>query len=97
MATRRSKVQRTKASRAPQRLHCTQLMVQSMGLTQTLSTRARKLVSVLRWMGLREQSTVGCFPDLNFFIFHGAGACGVAKTIYKQFCFSQLGLCRWFQ
>ena len=27
-----------------------------------------------------------------FFIFRGAGACGVAKAIDKQFCFSHLGL-----
>ena len=28
-------------------------------------------------------------------IFLGAGACGVAKEIYEQFCFSRLGLCCW--
>ena len=49
-----------------------------------------------RWMGLREQSIVGCFPELYFPVFRGAGACGVAKVIYKQFGFSHLGLCCWF-
>ena len=44
---------------------------------------------------LREQSIVGCFPELYFSIFRGSGACGVSKAIYKQFCFSQLGLCCW--
>ena len=29
-------------------------------------------------------------------VFLGAGACGVAKVIYKQLCFSHLDLCRWF-
>ena len=31
-----------------------------------------------------------CFPELCFSIFHGAGVCGVANAIYKQFCFSPL-------
>ena len=30
-------------------------------------------------------------------VFRGAGAWGVAKAIYKQLCFSQLGLCCWFE
>ena len=38
-------------------------------------------------MGLREQSIVGCFPDLCFSVFRGSGACGVAKATYKQLCF----------
>ena len=29
-------------------------------------------------------------------VFRGAGACSVAKTIYKKLCFSRLGLCCWF-
>ena len=29
-------------------------------------------------------------------VFRGAGACGVAKPISKQFCFYDLGLCYWF-
>ena len=29
-------------------------------------------------------------------VFFVAGACGVAKAIYKQLCFSLLGLCCWF-
>ena len=29
-------------------------------------------------------------------VFRGAGDCGVAKVIYKQFRFSYLGLCCWF-
>ena len=31
-----------------------------------------------------------------FSVFRGAGTCGTAKAIYKQFCFSNLGLCCWF-
>ena len=42
-------------------------------------------------MDLREQSIVGCFSDFCFSVFRGAGACGVAKAIYKQFYFSHLG------
>ena len=48
-----------------------------------------------RWMGLRVRSTVGFFPELCF-LECGAGAYGVAKSIYKQFCFSHVGLCCWF-
>ena len=29
-------------------------------------------------------------------VFRGAGACGVAKAIYKQLCLSHLGVCCWF-
>ena len=36
-------------------------------------------------MGLRDQSIVGCFPELCFSVFRGACACVVVKTIYKQF------------
>ena len=32
-----------------------------------------------------------------FSVFRGAGACRAARAIYKQFCFSHLGLCCWFQ
>ena len=32
--------------------------------------------------GLREQSTVGFFPELCFSVFRGEGACRDAKTIY---------------
>ena len=39
-------------------------------------------------MGLREQSIVGCFPELCFSVFRGAGACGVAKVIINSFIFS---------
>ena len=35
-------------------------------------------------------------PWVCFWVFRGAGACGAAKAIYKQFCFSHLGLCCWF-
>ena len=35
-------------------------------------------------------------PWVCFSVFRGAGACGVAKEIYKQLCFSNLGLCCWF-
>ena len=31
-----------------------------------------------------------------FSVFRGAGCCGVAKTIYKQFCFHNLGRSCWF-
>ena len=41
-------------------------------------------------MGLRKQSIVGCSHELCFSVFRGAGACGVAKAIYKQF-FSPFG------
>ena len=44
-------------------------------------------------MGFREKSIVGCFPQLCFSVFRGADACGVEKTINKQFCFPNLGLC----
>ena len=39
-----------------------------------------------RWIGLREQSTIGCFPiaELCFLVFCGTGTCGVAKEIYKH-------------
>ena len=40
-------------------------------------------------MGLRMESTVGCFPELcllQFSVAHSC-ACGVAKAIYEQFCF----------
>ena len=30
-------------------------------------------------------------------VFRGPGACGVAKAIYKELRFSNLGLCCWFQ
>ena len=42
------------------------------------------------WMGSRVQSTVGCLiPRVVFYsVFRGAGACMVAKAIYKQFCFT---------
>ena len=49
------------------------------------------------WMGLSVQSTVGCFLSCVFFNFRGAGACGVAKAIHKQFYFSHLCLCCWFE
>ena len=49
------------------------------------------------WMGLREQLTVGCFPELcGFLVFRGAGACRVAEVICQQFRFSSFLLCRWF-
>ena len=36
-------------------------------------------------------------PLVVFFsVFRGAGACGFAKEIYKQFCFSHARLCCWF-
>ena len=35
-------------------------------------------------------------PSCVFSVFCGADACGVAKAIYKQLCFSHLGLCFWF-
>ena len=42
-----------------------------------------------RWMGLREQSKVGCFHELCCFQFFLARvrACGVANAIYKQVIF----------
>ena len=40
-------------------------------------------------MGLREQSATVASRSF-FFIFRGAGACGVAKAIHKQFYFSLL-------
>ena len=49
-----------------------------------------------RLMGLREQSTVGCFTELCFSVFRGVGVCGVGKEIYTQFGFSNLILCCWF-
>ena len=50
-----------------------------------------------RWMGLKEQSIVAwLLPELYFSVFRGAGACGVANAIYKQFRFSHLDLCCWF-
>ena len=42
-----SKHRVTEASRASQRLYCTQLMVQSVALTPLLTTRDRELISVL--------------------------------------------------
>ena len=35
-------------------------------------------------------SQVATLPEARMFssVFRGSGACGVAKTIYKQFCFS---------
>ena len=48
------------------------------------------------WMDSRVQSTVGCFSKLCLWVCWWAGACGVAKAIYKQLCFSNLGLCCWF-
>ena len=45
----------------------------------------------------REQSTVGCFPELCFLQFSVVQVlAGVAKAIYKKLCFSYLGLCCWF-
>ena len=36
-------------------------------------------------------------PWVVFFsVFHGAGACGVAKLVFKQLCFSRLVPCCWF-
>ena len=47
--------------------------------------------------GFKEAVNRSLFPLVMFFsIFSGAGACGVAKAIYKQFWFSYLGLCFWF-
>ena len=46
-----------------------------------------------RWMGLRKQSIVGCFPELCFPVFRGAGASGAANEIYNKFVFSNLRLC----
>ena len=45
------------------------------------------------WTGLREQSTVGFFPELCSHQFSWAQvlvACGVAKVIIKQVCFAHL-------
>ena len=47
-------------------------------------------------VGQREPSIVGCFPELCFSVLRGAGACGVAKRVYKQLCSSHMGLCCWF-
>ena len=37
--------------------------------------------------GIKSAVTVGRFPGLYFSVFHGAGASGVTKAIYKQFFF----------
>ena len=44
------------------------------------------------------QEAVNCWllPWVCFTVLHGTSACVVAKAIYKQFCFSHLGLCCWF-
>ena len=47
-------------------------------------------------MGLTGQSIVYCFPELCCLVFRGSAACGVAKAIYKQFCFSHLSLAAGF-
>ena len=40
-------------------------------------------------MGLREQSIVGRFPELCFFlVFRSAGVCAVAKQFIKNFVFT---------
>ena len=46
-----------------------------------------------RWMGLMVQSTVICSVSCIFSDFRGAGACGIAKAIYKEVYFFLLGLC----
>ena len=38
-------------------------------------------------MGLRVQSTIGCFRELFTSVFLGTGTCGFAKAIDKQLCF----------
>ena len=38
-------------------------------------------------MGLREQSSVGCFPEFVFQFFRGAGACGVPKDLQTNLFF----------
>ena len=41
--------------------------------------------------GLRVTSIVGCFPEMCFSVFRGAGGCVVAKNKLETILFSPLG------
>ena len=43
--------------------------------------------------GFKEAVNRWLLPCVCFLVFRGAGACGVAYAIYKQLCFSHVGLC----